>query len=171
MLIEIILPTVNKTFFIIIISCWFAFSYRNRAGYLWQLSNSVSFSLSLKSGSTTSYCWAKRLALQILVVIWEELQTHPLITFACLDFLFSFLESSNWWVVVFFHPCLAKTRHKHLGYTTGQPPRSGVTAAWMVKDGKHCSFWESSGAMGTITEQNALSDTVYLLFRHKTPKT
>lgn len=56
MLIEIILPTVNKTFFFI--SCWFMFSYRNRAGYLWQLSNLVSFSLSLKSSSTATYYWA-----------------------------------------------------------------------------------------------------------------
>ena len=71
------------------------FSYRNRAGYLWQLSNLVSFSLSLKSSSTTTYCSAKWLALQITVVIWEQFQTHPLITFVYLNFLFSFLEPNN----------------------------------------------------------------------------
>lgn len=49
MLIEIILPTVNKTFFIIISCCCFMFSYRNRAEYFWHLSSFVSFSLSLKT--------------------------------------------------------------------------------------------------------------------------
>lgn len=67
---------------------------------------------------------SKVVSLTNVVVIWEQLQTHPLITFVCLDFLFSFLESNKCRV---FFTCTVPSiiGHRYLGCTIGQPPRSG----------------------------------------------
>lgn len=99
MLIEIILPTVNKTFFFISCCC-FMLSYRNRAGYFWHLSNLVSLSLSLKSSSTTTHCWAKWLVQQIVLIIWQQLQRYQFITFVYLDLSWDLIT------VGFFSPTL-----------------------------------------------------------------
>lgn len=67
---------------------------------------------------------SKVVSLTNVVVIWEQLQTHPLITFIYLDFLFSFLESNKCRV---FFTCTVPsiTGHRYLSCTIGQPPRSG----------------------------------------------
>lgn len=166
-LIEIILPTVNKTFFIIIISCWFMFSYRNRAGYLWQSSNLVYFSLSLKSSSATTYCSAKWLVLQIITVISEQFKTHPLITFVYLDFLFSLLNL----ITFFFSTCASMIEHAYIGIY-----RMHYRAIYMTRfySNMNCKGWGILFTLDVIfsykivTDQKVPSDTIYQHLRNKT---